>query len=211
MRRDELEHIIRAVGAIISDKDLIIVGSQSILGQYPYDLPPEATESVEADIMPLDDPDGRKGDLIEGAIGYLSQFWDTFGIWAHGIDEQALFLPKGWRDRLVPISNSNTWGVTGHCLDTHDLLIAKYVAGREKDLSFCRAVVQAGIVQKDILQQRLRDTECAHQVRIRVESLIAKHFSDQNKYHGVGEPQHQQRYYQPPNRDCEHSDERDHR
>ena len=40
MRRSELEHLIRAAGAIAGDGELIIIGSQSILGQFP--TPPSA-------------------------------------------------------------------------------------------------------------------------------------------------------------------------
>jgi hypothetical protein len=35
MRRPDLEHIIRAAGTIANDDDLIVIGSQAILGQFP--------------------------------------------------------------------------------------------------------------------------------------------------------------------------------
>jgi hypothetical protein len=35
MTRADLEHIIRAAGAIADDADLIVVGSQAIPGQFP--------------------------------------------------------------------------------------------------------------------------------------------------------------------------------
>ena len=44
MRRDQLEHIIRAAADVTKQKDLIIIGSQAILGQYP-----NAPESLERD------------------------------------------------------------------------------------------------------------------------------------------------------------------
>lgn len=133
MRRDQLEHIIRAAGAILGDKEIIILGSQAILGKYPSGLPPEATVSMEADILPVADLDGRKADLIDGTIGEGSAFHDSFGIYAHGVGEETARLPDGWRGRLIPVRNRNTMGVTGYCLDPHDLLISKYLAGRPKD------------------------------------------------------------------------------
>ncbi|HUW65694.1 MAG TPA: DUF6036 family nucleotidyltransferase [Spirochaetia bacterium] len=181
MRRDELEHIIRAVGAILSERDIIIVGSQSILGQYPRDLPPVTMESIEADILPLDDPDGRKADMITGAIGEESPFHSSFNIWAHGVDESTSILPNGWQDRLIPVSNENTWGVTGHCLEVHDLLIAKYIAGRAKDLAFCASVVEAGLVTQKILEERLAKTDCTLQEHKQVKAIIKKHFSLQQR------------------------------
>lgn len=143
MRRDQLEHIIRAAGAILGEDAVIIIGSQSILGAHPSGLPPEATESMEADVLPLNDRDERKADLIDGTIGEQSPFHETFGVYAHGVGESTARLPAGWRDRLVPVRNENTLGITGYCLEPHDLLVSKYLAGRPKDLEFCAAVVRA--------------------------------------------------------------------
>jgi hypothetical protein len=177
MRRDELEHIIRAAGAIINDKHLIIVGSQSILGQYPVGLPSVVTHSIEADILPMGGSIERKGDVIEGALGDGSPFWETFGIWAHGVEEDTLTLPQGWRDRLIPICNDNTLGITGYCLEVHDLLVSKYVAGREKDLRYCFAVAKAGLVNKESLLQRLHETDCGLEIHKRVEANVERDFS----------------------------------
>lgn len=35
MRRSDLEHLIRAAGRIAGERELVIVGSQSVLGQFP--------------------------------------------------------------------------------------------------------------------------------------------------------------------------------
>lgn len=177
MRRDQLEHIIRAAGAIMGDKELIIIGSQSILGKHPTDLPPEAERSVEADVLPITDRDGVKADLIEGSIGEGSPFHETFGIFAQGVDEITARLPAGWRERLIPIRNDNTWGITGYCLEPHDLLISKYLAGRPKDLEFCAAIVRAGLVQEELLLERLKQTESTAEERRKVAATIYRHFS----------------------------------
>ena len=39
MRRDELEHLVRAAGMILNGDEIIIVGSQAILGLYAIGLP----------------------------------------------------------------------------------------------------------------------------------------------------------------------------
>ena len=50
MRREQLEHAIRAACQIIGHHEVIVVGSQSILGTYSEDqLPPAATMSIEVD------------------------------------------------------------------------------------------------------------------------------------------------------------------
>ena len=73
MKRSELEHIIRATGSILGEDTVIIVGSQAILASRPEEeLPPAAMRSLEGDVLPLDDRDGVKADLIDGALGELS-------------------------------------------------------------------------------------------------------------------------------------------
>ncbi|MCY0880164.1 MAG: hypothetical protein OWU84_14650 [Firmicutes bacterium] len=86
MTRPELEHLIRAAGAILGEDAIIVVGSQAILSLADADqLPPEATWSVEADLIPWDDPDERKADLIDGTIGEGSPFHETFHSYAEGV------------------------------------------------------------------------------------------------------------------------------
>lgn len=54
MRRDQLEHGIRTACQIIGRPEVIVVGSQSILGTFREDqLPADATRSVEIDILPI--------------------------------------------------------------------------------------------------------------------------------------------------------------
>ena len=76
MRREELEHLIRAAAAITNQQEIVIIGSQSILGAFPN--PPEILlQSMEADIYPLHRPD--LADVIDGSIGELSPFQERFG------------------------------------------------------------------------------------------------------------------------------------
>ena len=54
MRRDQLEHAIRTACQIIQADEVIVVGSQSILGTYREDeLPAAATMSIEVDVLPI--------------------------------------------------------------------------------------------------------------------------------------------------------------
>jgi hypothetical protein len=127
-------------------------GSQAILGQFP-DAPDALLVSMEADVYPRDAPE--KSDLIDGAIGELSTFHETFGYYAHGVDESTATLPPGWRERLVPIHNENTGGATGWCLEVHDLAASKLVAGRERDMVFVAALVRQRMADPVVLQQRV--------------------------------------------------------
>ena len=55
MTRAQLEHIIRAAGVIADTQDLVVIGSQAVLGQFPG-APPERLVSNEADVFPRADP-----------------------------------------------------------------------------------------------------------------------------------------------------------
>jgi hypothetical protein len=111
-------------------------------------------------------------DVIDGAIGELSMFHDTFGYYAQGVGPETATLPRGWESRLVPVNNPNTRGTTGWCLDVHDLVLAKYAAGREKDHQFAAAALQHHLVQRDELLRRLVDLPVDEVQRARIQARI---------------------------------------
>src|SRR6185295_20424962 len=98
MNREQLEHLIRAAAEIAHADEIVVIGSQAILGQFP-DAPEPMRLSVEADLFPLRHPE--RADIIDGSIGELSPFHQSFGYYAHGVSENTAVLPEGWRDRLV--------------------------------------------------------------------------------------------------------------
>ncbi len=155
MKRENLEHLIRSAGAISECKEIIVIGSQSILGMYP-NAPKEALTSMEADLIPVGD--SHFSDLVDGAIGELSAFHETFGYYADGVSEATAVLPNNWKDRLVTVQNSNTNGYKGLCLDPHDMAISKLVAGREKDLDVCSILCDNSLLNKQTLLDRLKIT-----------------------------------------------------
>jgi len=158
MKRADLEHLIRAASAITKERDLVIVGSQAILGSLP-DAPmtaPELCRSLEADMYPLSRPD--LAELIEGALGAQSAFDDTFGYYADGVGPETAILPSGWRDRLVTVETEATGSGRGLCLEIHDLASSKLAAGREKDLEFVDAMLAHRLTSVAILRARIQDT-----------------------------------------------------
>jgi hypothetical protein len=155
MRREQLEHVIRAAATIADDDDIVVVGSQAVLGQFP-DAPEDLCVSVEADVWPRNHPE--RWELIDGAIGELSLFHDTFGYYAQGVGRETAILPEGWEERLVAVRTPATRGATGWCLEVHDLVISKYAAGREKDRVFVKAAVAHRLVEKATLLERLEHT-----------------------------------------------------
>jgi hypothetical protein len=169
MRRPELEHLIRAAASIADDDELIIVGSQAILGQYP-DAPDELCVSIEADVYPRHHPE--RADLIDGAIGEGSPFHETFGYYAQGVGPTTAVLPTGWETRLVPVFGPATRGATGWCLEAHDLVLSKLVAGRDKDLRFARVAARSGLVRVSELLARIEAMTLEPAVRERLEARV---------------------------------------
>lgn len=165
MRRDQLEHAIRAACQITGQREVIIVGSQAILGTYPeYELPSLATRSMEVDVLPIADDNSTTielADLIVGVAGEFSPFEKLHGFSIDGVDLTTSALPRDWRTRLVKVQNSNTAAVGGEpqfigwCLDKEDLCVAKLCAFREKDRNFVGALIHAQLVSPRVIIERL--------------------------------------------------------
>lgn len=66
MRREDLEHLVKAAADVADDLEIVVVGSQAILAQYP-NAPAALLVSMEADLYPRNAPE-RAID-IDGAIG----------------------------------------------------------------------------------------------------------------------------------------------
>jgi hypothetical protein len=152
MKRHELEHLIRAAGAITGAQEIIVIGSQAILGARP-DAPDSLIRSREADLFTLRDP--KDADLIDGSIGEGSPFHETFGYYAQGVWLDTAILPAGWQERLVVICNENTRRFVARCLEPHDLAVSKLVAGREKDREFVSEMRRHGMIDDQLLLDRL--------------------------------------------------------
>ena len=193
MNRYELEHIIRAAGTVAEVDELIIIGSQSILGQYPdiSDRIIKANKYVkivlidpgilymsrEADIIIPGNPE--KSDLIDAILGELSQFHDTFGYYAQGVDFTTATLPFNWQQRLISICNENTNGIKGLCLEIHDMLVSKLVANREKDNKFVKAAIINSLAHKRILLDRIDQTEIDKKIKENIKTKVIGIFNNE--------------------------------
>ena len=171
MQRHQLEHIIRAASAITDRYEIVVVGSQSILGSVPCP-PAECTVSMEADVFPLGAEE--LSDVIDGAIGEGSPFHDTFGYYAQGVDSTTSILPAGWLKRVVRIQSEGTNGRVGYCLDPTDLFLAKCAANREKDRVFNLALLRAGIVNPEEARTRASEMPLTTDQRRRLLALVVR-------------------------------------
>ena len=173
MQRSDLEHLIRASGEIAGDNEIIIIGSQAILGQFP-NAPVRLLMSMEADIYPKNHPE--KADKVDGAIGEGSSFHELHGYYAQGVGERTAVLPKEWESRLVAVNNENTNGVTGYCLEAHDLAISKIIAQRPKDMEFVQQLVRHDMIEKKTMLHRLKQTDLQEPMRRNISTRILSLF-----------------------------------
>lgn len=99
MQRQDFEHVVAAAAEITGCDDMVVVGSQAILGSYRR--PPAALlVSLEVDIYPRDHPDAAID--IDGGLGDGSQFHVTFGYYAHGVGPETAKKPSEnlWAGRI---------------------------------------------------------------------------------------------------------------
>ena len=175
MRRSDLEHIIRASGDVAKDDEIVVIGSQSILGKFP-NAPMRLLVSMEADIYPKHRPD--LANEVDGAIGEGSSFHELHGYYAQGVGPDTAVLPSGWKGRLIVIKNENTNGIAGLCLEVHDLAISKIVAGRTKDLEFIQELIRHEMIRKKITLTRLAEADLQDAERSRISLKIEAMFSN---------------------------------
>ena len=171
LNRAQLEHVIRAAATIAEDTEIVVIGSQAILGRYPQ-APAELLVSADVDVYPRNFPE--RADLIEGSIGELSPFHETYGYYAQGVGERTAVLPSGWESRLVGVA---TPAGTGLCLEPHDLVVSKYAAGREKDRAYVRAAIRHRLVDRGTLLSRLATTPIEEGQRARIAGQIEADYS----------------------------------
>ncbi len=167
MTREQLEHAIRAACEVSEDSEILIFGSQAILGEFP-NAPEELRASIEVDVQPKNRPD--KIEAIDSVLGELSLFHQTHGFYVHGLPiEEAATLPQGWEQRVTPVFDEiSTYGKTGWCVEAHDISASKLVAYREKDRNFVRILLIEGMISVQTLIKRIRSLRIDEQLRERL-------------------------------------------
>lgn len=176
MTREEFEHVLHAAADVAGD-ELVVVGSQAILGTVP-DAPEPLLRSREVDVFPRHRPE--RADEIDGALGDGSPFHALYGYYAHGVGPETIVAPSGWESRLVrvelaPIRPSKPPAVAW-CLSLPDLVLAKLAAARPHDLVFVEDALRAALADVDDLRRGvdLMPDPARPLVRERLEGLLAK-------------------------------------
>ena len=175
VNREQLSHVLRAASRIADDPEMIVIGSQAILGSFKdTELPFEATRSMEVDLAFRNDTDDHKSDLVDGSIGELSSFHEKFGYYAQGVSMATAVVPLGWHDRLVAYGEEDSLPSRATCLDPHDLVVSKLVAGRQKDIEFAKALLESGLISASLLVERAELLDMPRAVINRVRSAIIR-------------------------------------
>ncbi|MCL2595251.1 MAG: hypothetical protein FWD83_07005 [Promicromonosporaceae bacterium] len=180
--RDNLKHAIRASCEIVQQPGVIIIGSQSILATWPEaELPEVALQSMELDVCPLaDDAAESLADVLDGALGELSLFHETHGFYVDGVGKHTAILPGGFEQRLVAVTDPDTKGYLGYCLDPHDLCVAKLAANRDKDRTFVAALINAHLVDPKVIDERLFWTDLTDHQLTAARSFLAEYATTWN-------------------------------
>lgn len=166
MTREQLEHAIRAACDVSDDTELLIFGSQAILGEFP-DAPEALRASIEVDLQPKNRPEAV--DVIDAMLGENSQFHSTHGFYVHGLEIDQRKFPHGWEQRAVPVRDpERTRGNTGWCVEAHDLAANKLVAYREKDREFVRVLLAEHMIDSEVLVARIEALQVEGDARDRL-------------------------------------------
>ena len=143
-----------------------MLGSQAVHGALPdADLPAITTLSEEADLAVVGDLSGETPQVIEAAFGIGSPYHQSFGVYADGIALSEVTLPDGWQGRVrtqqIDDSADLENPVTLLFPEIHDMCASKLTVavtggfGRRSDREFVRALVEAGLVDLEILHDRI--------------------------------------------------------
>ncbi len=140
MKKAELEFALRKAGEIAHEKDFIIFGSQAIWS-IVSNAPEIVVISSEVDLYRKNSLNAVS--LLVRELGPRTPFFQKHGYYVDCVDPGLATLPEGWTERLVAFRTEDTGGVTGWCLEIHDLVASKLAAGREKILSLLRLYLGA--------------------------------------------------------------------
>ncbi|HEX3240311.1 MAG TPA: DUF6036 family nucleotidyltransferase [Solirubrobacterales bacterium] len=173
MRRVDFEHVVHAASQISEEVEFVVIGSQAILGTDP-NPPDDLQRSMELDIYRRDAPE--KAEEIDGVLGDGSPFQRTYGYYAHGVGPETAKAPKGWEGRLILVEVSprtaSEQGAVARCLEAHDLVLAKCVRGDQRDWEFAQGALEAGLVEIEVLLDRVGDLPVDADQRDRISRML---------------------------------------
>ena len=165
MHADELRDLARRAANVTGYRAILVLGSQAVHGALPdVELPPITTMSEEADLAVVNDLSGDTPHQIEAHFGMGSPYHRHFGVYADGISLTEVNLPVGWegRVRTEEVHDRNDDNPVSLLFpEIHDLCASKLTVavtggfGRRSDRDFVAALIEAGLVDTELLSQRI--------------------------------------------------------
>ncbi len=155
MRRDKLDHLVRAASTLTGHRRFVLVGSAVILVRC-NNIPGDMLLTPEVDLFVPDVPDSEAvSDAIEADIGQGSSFHQKYGYYCDGVSAGTAVMPTDWQQRAVPYESSGCPGVTVIVADPEDIALPKIVAWREKDKDWLKSGLRSGIFPLNLMTARL--------------------------------------------------------
>lgn len=174
MDLDQLRHVILELGERFGLKLVYVVGSSAVFASLPSATDSTLTATRDVDLaLPLGDP--FPPDQIEFVLGEGSDFDAKHGYYAQAVDlNTPRYAPAGWQARTVALRVGRT---TARCMSIHDLALAKYGAGRDKDLDFTRTLAKLGAISRATLEQMLASVDTTAEHRALIAARIGRDFA----------------------------------
>ena len=153
----DIEALLVEAARLSNHRNFVIAGSLSVLGAVMRP-PADMLMSRDVDIYTKLDPGRVFVEIADPRTGIAegSKFHLKHGYYADPISPKILSLPDGWESRLIPVTLA--LGVVANFIEPNDVAIAKLARSEENDMRWVQAGVQAGIIQIDVLEARLKST-----------------------------------------------------
>ncbi|MBI1181210.1 MAG: hypothetical protein GC201_11685 [Alphaproteobacteria bacterium] len=176
---EDLDRAVRAIAVHFRADVVVIVGSQSVLLEWP-DAPLIMRISSEIDAYPgnIREWEARHSgepasEEIAALFGWGSAFHDEFGFYIDGVDETTARLPDGWQDRAIErrlrVERRTVKAIAPSPLD---LAVSKLHRLDEKDRDYISLRHRLRPLDLDLLTQRLAETNPDPQIFARAIAFI---------------------------------------
>lgn len=173
MKRESFERVVRSCCRFLDRDEVVVIGSQALFAAM-NELPEAGAVSMEVDVLL---PSEADRDEVAALFGELSAFHETYGVYADPVDITTGRFPEGWIDRLVNVQvadESRGRIYRARCAELHDLVVAKLVAGRDKDRELIAPLLASGMIDSAIVIERLKATALSEEERIAVASRLRR-------------------------------------
>jgi hypothetical protein len=160
--REETERALLEFADFVHQTTIYVIGSQAVYGAYPDFELDVVLASKDIDVFTIPYLERWWLPVIE-QFGSDSDFDIERGYYVDMVKPELPRLPLGWEGRAVRrvigtiVVGARSEEVTAVYPEIHDLAASKIAIGRDQDLAFLSGLIESDLVQRDLLEDRLRD------------------------------------------------------